>query len=84
MHTGLARIKIANSAEHYAAKKATKADIISLPMTMTEFAVECRKHAYYAVNLDMGTYGYGRINGRVRSWWTIFWRGMQTNWIYTK
>ena len=53
------------------------------PMTMTQFAAECSKHAYYAVNLDMGTYGYGRVNGKVCSWWTIFWKNKQTNWIYT-
>lgn len=51
------------------------------PMTLCEFANICSKNSYYAANLDMGTYGYGKVNGHIRNWWTIFWRGKQTNWI---
>ena len=51
------------------------------PMTLTQFARLCSQHAYNAVNLDMGSCGYGKVNGRIRSLWAIFTRDEQTNWI---
>ena len=51
------------------------------PMTLTYFARLCSQHAYNAVNLDMGSCGYGKVNGRIRSLWAIFSKDEQTNWI---
>ena len=50
-------------------------------MTLNEFAEECRKYCYHAVNLDMGTYGFGRMNNKLYSIWSVFNKHKQTNWI---
>ena len=56
------------------------------PMTLNEFAVECRRCSTNATYLDMGEYGYGYVktNNIVRPLfvWGIFTKGKQTNWIY--
>ena len=53
-------------------------------MTMNEFAEEVAKHTQNAVNLDMGRWGYGWIGHKVLSFWTIFFKHWQTNWIVVK
>lgn len=59
-----------------------------LPVTLNEFAKECGKIATEAVNLDMGSYGYGYIKegGITRPLyiWGYDSRDKQTNWLYIK
>lgn len=51
------------------------------PMTLPHFARILQNHCTYAVNLDMGNYGYGRVNGTPVFVCTYFTRDKQTNWI---
>lgn len=50
-------------------------------MTLNEFAEECRKYCYHAVNLDMGEYAYGWNGKKINSIWAYFTKDKQTNWI---
>lgn len=60
----------------------------NFPVTLTDFAITCSKHATNAVNLDMGEYGYGYT----RMWdvtvplMPLMWfsRENQTNWLFVK
>ena len=51
------------------------------PMTRPNFARILQKRYTYAVNLDMGNYGYGRVNGTPVFAYAYFTRDKQTNWI---
>lgn len=58
------------------------------PMKLSDFAQECAKFSTNAVNLDMGSYGFGytTICGIKipMALWSIFWKHKQTNWVYVK
>ena len=51
------------------------------PMALPYFAKILQKRYTYAVNLDMGEYGYGKVNGTPVFVCTYFTRDRQTNWI---
>ena len=71
-------------------KKNGKAFLVEsyLPVTLNEFAVECGKLATEAVNLDMGSYGYGYVKeGGIKRplyIWGYDNRDKQTNWLYIR
>ena len=52
-----------------------------IPMTMSEFAEYIQPYCWNAVNLDTGTWGYCKIQNKIRFWWMIFNKHKQTNWI---
>lgn len=58
----------------------------NIPMTLSDFAVECSKCSTNATYLDMGEYGYGYIkkNNIVMPLfgWAFPMRDKQTNWLY--
>lgn len=59
----------------------------NIPMTLSDFAVECSKCSTNATYLDMGEYGYGYIkkkNNIVIPLLGLFYgkRNKQTNWLY--
>lgn len=56
----------------------------SYPMTLSEFATELQSYCYSAVNLDTGSYGYGWYKSHIFSFWAIFNKNKQTNWIIFK
>ena len=53
----------------------------SYPMTLTEFAKHVALYSYNAVNLDTGTFGFGKINNKYYHKWALLNKNSQTNWI---
>lgn len=51
-------------------------------VTLGQFAEDCAEYSTDAINLDMGSYGYGRCGRRILAPWAIFWKNRQTNWLY--
>lgn len=58
----------------------------NMPMTLSDFAVECSKCSTNATYLDMGDFGYGYIKGnnivKPLFIWAFLTRDKQTNWLY--